>query len=95
MDRPGLIRPRSDVSGLVGVSVELYLGDVRDPASLVAPVTNVDYVFHLAAELLATDREAIIEGALDGELTHHLEYPPGGAKLDDTTNHPNGTGRPC
>ena len=30
--------------------------------------------------------------ALGGELTHHLGYPPGGAKLDDVTNHRNGTG---
>jgi putative transposase len=29
---------------------------------------------------------------LGGELTHHLGYPPGGAKPDDTTNHRNGTG---
>jgi transposase-like protein len=25
-------------------------------------------------------------------LTHHLGYPPGGPKPDDTTNHQNGTG---
>lgn len=38
-------------------------------------------------------KKAIIERALGGELTHHLGYPPGGAKPDDTTNHRNGTGR--
>ena len=37
-------------------------------------------------------KKAIIERALGGELTHHLGYPPGGAKPDDTTNHRNGTG---
>jgi transposase-like protein len=36
-------------------------------------------------------KKAIIERALGGELTHHLGYPPGGAKPDDTTNHRNGT----
>src|SRR5215471_17839925 len=36
-------------------------------------------------------KKAIIERALVGELTHHLGYPPGGEKLDDTTNHRNGT----
>jgi len=36
-------------------------------------------------------KNAIIERALGGELTHHLGYPPGGAKPDETTNHRNGT----
>ena len=47
------------------------------------------------AELEAAVRrfkKAIIERALGGELTHHLGYPPGGSKPDDTTNHRNGTG---
>ncbi len=45
-------------------------------------------------ELEATVRrfkKAIIERALGGELTHHLGYPAGGVKPDDTTNHRNGT----
>ena len=29
---------------------------------------------------------------MGGELTHHLGYPTGGKKPDDTTNHRNGTG---
>ena len=37
-------------------------------------------------------KKAIIERALGGELTHHLGYPPGSSKPDDTTNHRNGTG---
>ena len=37
-------------------------------------------------------KKAIIERALGGELTHHLGYPAGGIKPDDTTNHRNGTG---
>ena len=36
-------------------------------------------------------KKAIIERALGGELTHHLGYPPGGEKPDETTNHRNGT----
>lgn len=35
-------------------------------------------------------KKAVIERALGGELSHHLGYPPGGAKPDDTTNHRNG-----
>ena len=37
-------------------------------------------------------KKAIIERALGGELTHHLGYPPGGTKPEDTTNYRNGTG---
>src|SRR3954462_8718343 len=37
-------------------------------------------------------KKAIIERALGGELTHHLGYPPGGAKPQAATNHRNGTG---
>ena len=36
-------------------------------------------------------KKAVIERALGGELTHHLGYPPGGAKPDDASNHRNGT----
>src|SRR6478735_487450 len=36
-------------------------------------------------------KKAIIERALGGELTHHLGYPAGAAKPDETTNHRNGT----
>ena len=36
-------------------------------------------------------KRAIIERALGGELTHHLGYPPGGAKPEDATNHRNGS----
>jgi len=37
-------------------------------------------------------KKALIERALGSELTHHLGYPPGGSKPEDTTNHRNGTG---
>ena len=37
-------------------------------------------------------KNALTERALGGELTHHLGYPPGGAKPDDATNHRNRTG---
>jgi transposase-like protein len=36
-------------------------------------------------------KKAIVERALGGELTHHLGYPPGGAKPEDVANHRNGT----
>jgi transposase-like protein len=36
-------------------------------------------------------KKALVERMLGGELTHHLGYPPGGAKPADTTNQRNGT----
>jgi transposase-like protein len=36
-------------------------------------------------------KKALIERALGSELTHHLGYPAGGTKPEDTTNHRNGT----
>jgi putative transposase len=36
-------------------------------------------------------KKAIVERMRGGELTHHLGYPPGGSKPEDTTNHRNGT----
>ena len=35
-------------------------------------------------------KKAIVERALGGELTHHLGYPPRGAKPEDVANHRNG-----
>jgi transposase-like protein len=37
-------------------------------------------------------KKAVVERMLGGGLTHHLGYPPGGAKPDDTSNHRNGAG---
>lgn len=36
-------------------------------------------------------KRALMERMLGGELSHHLGYPPGGTKPDDTTNYRNGT----
>lgn len=36
-------------------------------------------------------KKAVIERALGGELTHHLGYPPGGARPEALTNHRNGS----
>ncbi|MDM0079425.1 IS256 family transposase [Variovorax sp. J31P179] len=35
-------------------------------------------------------KKALIERALDAELSHHLGYPPGAAKTEDASNHRNG-----
>jgi transposase-like protein len=47
-----------------------------------------------AAEIETASRrfkKALMERALGGELTHHLGYPPGGARPGPGTNHRNGT----
>jgi transposase-like protein len=36
-------------------------------------------------------KKAVIERALGAELTHHLGYPPGGSKPEESPNHRNGT----
>ena len=36
-------------------------------------------------------KQALVERMLGGELSHHLGYPAGGTKPDDTANHRNGT----
>src|SRR6478736_5850560 len=72
----------------------------RPPAETLAPVpTEILDQFApdgplSAAEVEAATRrfkKALIERALGAELSHHLGYPPGTAKPDDTTNHRNGT----
>jgi putative transposase len=69
-----------------------------DPPLAPVPSEILDHFVRqgpLSAEELETVvrrfKKAIIERALGGELTHHLGYPPGGTKPDDTTNHRNGT----
>jgi putative transposase len=36
-------------------------------------------------------KKALMERMLGAELSHHLGYPPGGTKPDETTHHRNGT----
>ena len=70
----------------------------KGPALEPVPSEILDhFVGHgpITAEELETTvrrfKKAVIERALGGELTHHLGYPAGGVKPDDTTNHRNGT----
>jgi transposase-like protein len=70
----------------------------KEPALEPVPSEILDHFVGqgpITAEELETTvrrfKKAVIERALGGELTHHLGYPAGGAKPDDTTNHRNGT----
>ena len=78
---PGKHRKR-----LKGPALEPVPSEILDHFVGQGPIT--------AEELETTVRrfkKAVIERAMGGELTHHLGYPPGGTKPDDTTNHRNGT----
>ncbi len=43
-----MVLPNEDVSALVGLDVEIKLGNVLDPASLERVLKSIDYVFHMA-----------------------------------------------
>jgi len=61
-----------------------------DPAALDALLAGRQTPAELDA-LFRQMKQALMERALSGELTHHLGYPPGGAKPDGQANHRNGT----
>jgi transposase-like protein len=72
----------------------------KKPAEKLAPVADeVLDQFGPAAGMSMEDinaatrrlKKALMERMLGGELSHHLGYPPGGDKPDDTPNHRNGT----
>jgi transposase-like protein len=72
----------------------------RPPADPLAPVPHeILDQFVPDRPLSATEveaatrrfKKALIERALGAELSHHLGYPPGGAKPDTGTNHRNGS----
>src|SRR5262249_17463962 len=72
---------------------ETHTADVLAPV----PVEVLDQFVRegplTAGEVEAATRrfkKAIIERALGAELTHHLGYPAGAPKVDETTNHRNG-----
>jgi putative transposase len=74
-------REKADAEVLAPIPAEVRNQIVRD-----GPLT--------AAEVEAASRrfkKALIERALGAELTHHLGYAPGAAKLEAGTNHRNGT----
>ena len=72
----------------------------KRPTERLAPVPD-EILDHFAPDRPMTAEEidaagrrlkkALMERMLGAELSHHLGYPPGGSKPDDTTNHRNGT----
>src|ERR1017187_2681574 len=63
-----LVRPQSDRRLLEGLPVELAVGDLRDAASLSAPLQGVQRVYHVAADyrLWAKNPQDIYESNVTG-----------------------------
>jgi dihydroflavonol-4-reductase len=61
-----LVRHTSDLASIKDLDVPLYIGDLRDEESLVKPVKDVEYVFHLAAELMVTSKEEFEDANTQG-----------------------------
>lgn len=61
-----LVRPTSDLSHLPTDQLELSIGDVLDPASLAAAVSEVAAVYHLAGEIDASARKRLYRINVDG-----------------------------
>jgi dihydroflavonol-4-reductase len=61
-----LLRPRSDVSGLVGLEYERVEGDVTDASSLARAVEGRDGIFHLAGIRRAATREDFLRVNAEG-----------------------------
>lgn len=72
----------------------------KRPAEKLGPVPD-EILDHFAPDRPMTAEEidtagrrlkkALMERMLGAELSHHLGYPPGGTKPEETTNHRNGT----
>lgn len=64
-----LVRSTSDLTSLHGIpGIEIHLGDVRQPDTLIAPVKDVDYIFHAAARLMVAEEEEFLETNLQGTI---------------------------
>lgn len=61
-----LVRSTSDTSSIKGLPVSVFVGDIREPETLAAPLAGVEYVYHLAAELMVTDRDAFEQANAQG-----------------------------
>lgn len=61
-----LVRHTSDISSLKGLPVKIFIGDLREPESLLNPVTDVEYIFHLAAEVSEVSYQAFIDANSSG-----------------------------
>ena len=63
-----LIRQTSDLSSIAGLRLNLFEGDVRKSETLIEPMKDVEYIYHLAAELMVTSRQEFEETNTDGTI---------------------------
>ncbi|CAG9164609.1 hopanoid-associated sugar epimerase [Cupriavidus pinatubonensis] len=65
-----LVRATSPRANLDGLPVEVFEGDMRDPAALASAMRGVRYLFHVAADyrLWAPDPEEIVRTNVDGTM---------------------------
>ncbi len=63
-----LVRVTSDLTLLRGLPVSIHIGDIRQPETLVAPMQDVEYVFHVAANLLVITAEAFYTTNVQGTI---------------------------
>jgi dihydroflavonol-4-reductase len=63
-----LVRSTSDLSSIKGLPISVYIGDVRNPTTLAEPMRDIEYVYHLAAELLVTDQQSFEEANTQGTI---------------------------
>jgi dihydroflavonol-4-reductase len=77
-----LVRPTSARFHLAGLDLEFIEGDLRDPVSVRAAMTDVRYVFHVAADyrLWARDREEIFVSNVTGTRNVMEEAQRAGVK---------------
>jgi len=63
-----LVRPTSNKRWLNGLDVEMISGDLRDEASLIKAVSNVDVIFHLAGETASFSEDVYYQSNVVGTV---------------------------
>lgn len=77
-----LLRPNSDRRSIEGLDVEVAIGDLTDPASLVAAVRGCEALFHVAADyrLWVRDPQTMMATNVDGTRTLILAAAEAGVR---------------
>jgi dihydroflavonol-4-reductase len=65
-----MVRPTSDRRNLAGLDVEIFTGDLTDPASLARAVAGCRYLAHVAADyrIWVPDPDAMLRANVDGSI---------------------------
>jgi transposase-like protein len=78
--------PRKQKTAASEAPLEPIPSEILDQVVRQGPLTA-----HELDAVVRRFKKAVIERALGAELTHHLGYPPGGSKPEESPNHRNGT----